>query len=67
MWLLSFTLIGCGFLSFFMGLSHDGLEAPQPTTAGAIMGWGGVAAIIVGAILLAWNVYVGVCHLAALL
>ena len=56
MWLLSLSLIVVGVLSFLMGLSHDGIEAPIPTATGGILSWGGLAAIACGLVLLLWNI-----------
>ena len=54
MWVIGVILIIAGVC-----LVDAGWEAPMPTFESNVLGWGGVAAIVIGVVLIGWSLAKG--------
>ena len=62
---LGMALIPFGVVMFVLALSLDNPIAPQPTTVGYVLAYGGVGAVALGLLILAVKIAFGLAHLWA--
>ena len=56
LWVLAFALTFGGVGALFKSLEIAGIEAPQPTRASNALGYGGMAAVAAGLLLVVYDV-----------